>query len=322
MSHPLGRMCLIANPRAGNGGVGTNLPGLLAALDARGLEHEVVETEGPSHAGVAAREALERGCRYLVAVGGDGTVHEVLNGMFADVDLDPDAAAGELAPEPRALVPEAVLGVAAWGSGGDFARTFGLDRKPEILVRRLADDRIHPVDVGVATFLDRRGRPARRLFANIAEVGWGADVVRRVERYPRFLGRVRYLLGAYASILGGTRQETEVTVAAGRVPLPLVNLVVANGQFFGGGMKVAPRALPDDGKLNVLAFTGPRSQVFTMTIRIYRGEHLPDPQISEWQSPTVEVAPAVALPVEADGEYLGTTPAAFRLLDTALRLKS
>lgn len=320
MTHPLGPLCLIVNPRAGNGSVGANLGGLRSALDARGLAHEAVETEGPSHAGVAAREALERGCRYLVAVGGDGTVHEILNGMFTDVDLDVDDP--DASPEPRPVIPDAVLGVAAWGSGGDFSRTFGLDRKPEILVRRLADDHVLPVDVGVATFLDRRGQRARRLFANIAEVGWGADVVRRVERYPRFLGRVRYLAGAYASILGGTRQEAEVAISAGTVSLPLVNLVAANGQFFGGGMKVAPRALPDDGKLNVLAFTGPRSQVFTLTMRIYRGEHLPDPQISEWQSATVALAPDVPLPVEADGEYLGTTPVTFRLLNRALRLKA
>lgn len=306
-SSPFGPLRLVVNPRAGRGSAGRTLPALRAALDARGVLHDVVETDGPRGAGPAARAALEDGVRYVAAVGGDGTVHEVVNGLLT--------AEGE----PRA--PGLVFGVASGGSGCDFARTFGLDRKPEVVARHLASEATMEIDLGVVTFTDLGGRPAQRLFANIAQVGWGADVVRRADRLPRWLGRVRYLVAAYAAIGGLDRQETEVSVAHTSATVPVVDLVVANCQFFGGGMKVAPRALPDDGKFNVQVFTGERSQVFTMTQKIYRGEHLPHPNVVEWQSPTVEIAPPRPLAVEADGELLGRTPATFRLVERALRLK-
>jgi diacylglycerol kinase (ATP) len=306
MTHVLGRLRLIVNPRAGRGGIGTQLAELRAGLDAEGLDHDVVETTAPGGATRAARQALEEGCRYLVAVGGDGTVHEVVNGMFVD---------------DRPVSPQAVLAVVGAGSGCDFARTFGLNIPISRLVTHLATEAIHPIDVGRMTYLDPGGSPATRYFVNIAEVGYGAEVVQRAARYPRRLGRFRYLIAAYGAIRAMTRPATTVTLQQTQFTQPVVNVVAANAQFFGGGMKVAPRALPDDGRFNVQVFTGPRSQVFTLTQKIYRGEHLPNPEIREYQSPTVAVDAAVPLPVEADGEHLGSTPVTFSLLDKALRLK-
>lgn len=306
MTHPFGRPTLIVNPHAGRGAVAHGLPTLRAALDREDVEHDVVETAGPGAAVAAARRALEEGCTYLVAVGGDGTVHEIVNGMFSD---------GE------AVNPDAVLGVASTGSGCDFIRTFGLSRGPDAIARHLATDAVLPIDVGRATFLDAEGRESERLFVNIAEVGYGAEAVRLAERLPRSLGRLRYLFGAWGAIRRMTRPEATVVLGHTTQTRPLVNLVVANCQFFGGGMKVAPRALPDDGKFNVQLFFGERSQMFTLTQKIYRGEHVPNPKISEYQSPIVEVTAPEALRVEADGEVLGTTPATFSLLEKALRLK-
>jgi diacylglycerol kinase (ATP) len=307
MSSPFGPMRLIVNPSSGNGQVGKNLPELLGELDRHGLEHDVVETAGPRDATVAARTALDEGLRYLVAVGGDGTVQEVVNGMFDGT---------------TPVAGDAVLGVAAYGSGCDFVRTFGLDRKPDVIAKHLATDVTMDVDVGVARFHNADGVEEERLWVNIAEAGWGADVVAFAARMPRWIGRVRYLLAAYAAIRAAKRQETTVRLANTETTAPLVNLVVANGQFFGGGMWVAPRALPDDGRFNVQLFTGPRSQVFLLTTKIYRGEHIPHPDISEQHSPSVSLDPPEPMRVEADGEVLGYTPAEFRLLPRALRLKT
>jgi diacylglycerol kinase (ATP) len=306
MAHPFGPMRLIVNPHAGRGAVARGYRELRAALDARGLEHDTVLTERAGEETEAARAALEAGYRYLVAVGGDGTVQGVVNGMFAD-------------GEP--VNPDAVLAVASSGSGCDFSRTFGLNRPSKVLASLFATEEVMPIDVGRATFLDGDGRPAERLFVNIAEVGYGAEVVKLAERFPRWVGRFRYLFAAWGAIRRATRPETTVVLGHTTQVRPLVNLVVANAQFFGGGMKVAPRALPDDGKFNVQLYFGPRSQVFVLTQRIYRGEHLPNPQISEYQSPIVEVETPTPLPVEADGEVLGTTPATFSLIGKALRLK-
>jgi diacylglycerol kinase (ATP) len=316
MSSPFGPLRLIANPRAGRGAVATDLAALTRELSTRGVEFDVVETTERGHATRAAREALSEGVAYLAAVGGDGTVHEVANGMVEWVPPEPGAT-----PEPRPVNPEAVLAVVSAGSGSDFARTFGLDRRPEMLARRLTTEVTMAIDLGVASFVGLDGDPQERVFVNIAEVGYGAEVVRRAERFPRFIGRLRYLFAAWSAIGGLERQETAVTIGKEEKTVAVVNLVVANGQFFGGGMKVAPRAIPDDNRFNVQVFTGQRSQVFLLTSKIYRGEHVPHPQILERMAPNVSIAPPQPLLVEADGELLGTTPARFWLLPKALRLK-
>ena len=297
---------LIVNPTAGNGQVSAVLPRLTSALREGGMEFEVATTNDTGHTTELARAALDAGIRYLIAVGGDGTVHHVVNGMF----------------DGRTPVAgDAVLGVCATGTGSDFVRNFGLDRSVDVVARRLLSPDTMLIDVGVAQYTLFDGQPAERLFANIAEAGYGAEVVKRAARLPKRLGRVRYLLAAWASIARMPRANAEITVDFTTRTVPLVELVAANGQFFGGGMKVAPRAIPQDGRLSVLAFTGTRNQVFLLTTKLFAGEHLPHPEIVEYQSSTCTVSTDQPLLVEADGELLGTTPARFSLIKRALRLK-
>jgi diacylglycerol kinase family enzyme len=314
VTSPFGRLRLVTEPAAGRGAVGRSLPALTGALRGRGLEFEVVEVAGWEQAAAAARAALDDGLRFVVAAGDDGTVHGVVNGLAANGAR----VAADVVPRVAADV---VLGVAQAGAGCDFARTFGLDRPPEVVARQLDGDATMAIDLGVIRYRDDDGRPASRLFANVAEAGFGAEALRLAGHLPRALGRVRDLLAAYAAIRCLDRQETEVVVAHARPRLPVVELVVANGQFFRDGMKVAPRALPDDGRFNVQVFSGARSQVFTMTPQIFRGEHLPHPQIVEYQTPSVRFAPPRPLAVTADGQLLGRTPAEFTIAARALRLK-
>ena len=304
MTSPFGPMRLIVNPRAGRGEA--DLTALTTELDAQGLVYDIVRTQGPGSATALAREALDAGIRFIVAVGGDGTVHEVVNGMIAD---------------GKAVADDAVLGVFAAGSGCDFIRTFGLNRAPDVVARHFATDHVMPIDVGVAEYTGPDGRPATRYFANIAEVGYGAEAVKRAAGYPRRLGRVRYLFAAWGAVRGVNSQQATIELDGKRIERNLVNLVAANCQFFGGGMKVAPRALPDDGLFNVQIFHGAKSQVFQLTSKIYKGEHIPHPGISEFQSPWVSVAPPQPMLVEADGEVLGHTPVRFTLIEQALKLK-
>lgn len=303
---PLGPARLIVNPTAGNGRVATLLPRLTGALAAGGLEFDVSQTTDVAEAQRVARAALDGGVRYLIAVGGDGTVHHVVNGMFR---------------ERHPIAADAVLGVCGTGSGSDFVRNFGLDRSVDVVARHLLTSHTLTIDVGVVEYTDKNGQRAERLFVNVAEAGYGAEVVKRAARLPRRLGRLRYLLAAWASIAVVSRPQAQVSVDFTTRTLPLVELVVANGQFFGGGMKVAPRAIPQDGRFSVLAFTGSRSQVFMLTTQLYAGEHLPHPEIVEYQSATCGVTATTPLPIEADGEVLGTTPARFSILKRSLRLK-
>ncbi len=308
MTSPFGPMLVIANPAAGRGRSAV-LPRLVRALSAAGLAHQVEPTRGPGHATELAHAAVtERGLRYVVAVGGDGTVHEVVNGLV-------DAETGT--PHRDDLV----LGVVAGGSGCDFLRTFGLDRSPEVLARHLAGETTMRIDLGRVRLTGTDGRPLTRVFANIAEAGWGAEVTRRANRLPRLFGPSRYII-ATLSATGAMRQvETTVAVDHTSTTEPVSEVVVANGQFFGGGMKVAPRALPDDGRFNIQTWCTRPVDVLRELPKVRVGEHLDRPDVREWQSTTVAISGDVPLLVEADGEVLGQTPAAFDVLPGVLSMK-
>lgn len=306
MTSPFGPMLLIANPRAGRGRDAV-LRRLGEALSDRGLVHDIAVTRGPGHATVLARDAVADGRRFVVAVGGDGTIHEVVNGL---VDIESGTAPGALA-----------FGAVPAGSGSDFVRTFGLDRTPEKLARHLDGETLYPIDVGRVRLRGDDGHEAVHLFANIAEAGYGGVVTQKANGYPRWLGKARYLLAIVGAIRSFDLVQAQVTIDHTAVDEPISNVIVANGQFFGGNLKVAPRAIPDDGTFNVQVWRGSAKDVFLKTNKLRTGEHLSDADVREWQSSTVRIEATHPLVIEADGEVLGTTPATFDLLPKALNLK-
>lgn len=308
MAHPFGDPLLIANPRFGRGHRDV-LSRVVAALRGRGVAPEIATTEGPGHATVLAREAVERDGRgYLVAVGGDGTLHEVVNGVV-------DADTGEL----RGADP--VVGAVGAGTGCDLLRTFGLNRTPEILAEHLSSDATMRIDLGRVRVTGPGGIARNRVFANVAEVGYGAEVVALANRLPQVLGKARYGIGIVGTVTRFRLVDATVTVASGQVTQPLSNVIVAKGQFFGGGMMVAPRALPSNGKFNVQAWGGQPVDVIRGARQLKTGAHLRRDDVREWQSATVEVSAARPLVVEADGEVLGRSPASFDVLASVLRFK-
>ncbi len=305
MASPFGDLVVIANPHAGRGRVGAELPELERQLLSRRLGYRIEETRGPGDASRAAREALEAGERFIVAVGGDGTVHEVVNGMVVD---------------DRAVAEDAVLGVVAAGSGCDFVRTFGLPGDVPRAAGHLEGERIYRIDVVRAEY-QRDGRSVVRYVPNIAEVGLGAAVVERAQRLPRRLGRSRYFWSFWLSVKRYRPGEIRVKVDRKEWTGRANNVVVANCQFYGGGMKISPRSYPGDGLLEVQISTGPKSDAFTMIPKIYRGEHLPHPHIKELRGREIVIDADRPLPVEGDGEVLGTTPARFSVVPEVLALK-
>jgi diacylglycerol kinase (ATP) len=307
VSLPFGTPLLIANPAAG-GGRNPALPRLRAALQAQGVGHDVVMTARAGHATTLAREAVDAGRRYLVAVGGDGTVHEVVNGMV-------DAAAG------TARRDDLVLGVVGAGSGCDLVRTFGLDRSPEVLAAHLASEHALPMDLGRLRLTGPDGRERVVVFANVAEAGFGGAVVQVSARLPHRLGPARYAAGIVAAWGRFRRRPTTITVAGGTTTAPVCNVVIANGQFFGGGLHVAPRALPTDGRFNVQSWGGTVTDVVRATRLLRTGSHLQRDDVREWQSATVTVDAAEPLVVEADGEVLGVTPLTADVLHQVIALK-
>jgi YegS/Rv2252/BmrU family lipid kinase len=307
MTSPFGPLVLIANPQAGGGKVNKALPGIERVLDREGLSYRIVRTTHPGHATEAARQALRDGERYLVAVGGDGTVHEVVNGMVEN---------------GGPVVADAVLGVVAAGSGCDFVRSFGLPGDTEQAAARLTGDRVRPIDVGTVTFTDQ-GVTRTRCFVNIAEAGLGGAVVARAAglKAGRLLGGARYAAGFWLTLPRFRPAAVRLDANGQHRAWRAFNVVVANCRFYGGGMQISPNSDPCDCLLDILVMTGPKSDSFTTLPKVYKGAHLPHRNIAELRAAQLSIEAEPCFQVEADGELLGTTPASFGIIPGVIRLK-
>jgi diacylglycerol kinase (ATP) len=305
VTSPFGRLVVIANPRSGRGKVGAELPKIERILIDSGLDYRIVQTTRPGHATEAAREALQGGERYLVAVGGDGTVHEVVNGMLQD---------------DQPIAEDAVLGVVAAGSGCDFVKSFDLPADVAQAARHLAGERVRRIDVGKVTFTAGTAQMIR-YFPNIAEAGLGGAVAARASRLPGMLGPARYLCGFWLTLPGFRPATVRLEADGHAFEWRAHNVVVANCRFYGGGMQISPKSEPDDAVLDVLVMVGPKSDAFTTVPKVYRGTHLPHRNIVELRASRVRVDTDLPFRIEADGEALGTTPATFELIPKPIRLK-
>ncbi len=305
MTSPYGKLTLIANVRSGRGKAAKQLPGLTARLDELGLVYEVRTTEHPGHATEIALEALENGSRFLVAMGGDGTIQEVVNGMIKD---------------DKAIQADAVLGVVAAGTGCDFIKTFGLPPDPVQAARNLDGEEAFLIDIGKITYM-QDGQEKVRYFANIAEVGMGAATVDRAARLPRWLGPTVYFFAFWMTIRKHKATKVVVDLIDRKYEGYMNNMVVANCQYFGGGMKVAPKAAPTDGLLDIQIDHARKREAIALIPKIYKGQHVPHPDIKEAKRAKLSITTERPLPIEADGEVLGYTPASFEVLKDAIRLK-
>jgi diacylglycerol kinase (ATP) len=306
MSSPFGPLVLIANPQAGRGKVEAALPAVERVLRDRGLDYRIVRTTHAGHATEAARQALRGGERFLVAVGGDGTVHEVVNGMISG---------------GQPVAPDAVLGVVAAGSGCDFVRSFGLPHDAAQAAGHLAGDQLRTIDVGSVTCA---GQDQPRYFANIAEVGLGGAVVARtaaLTRAGRFLGGAKYAAGFWLTLPRFRPAPVRIDADGHPYAWRAFNVVVANCRFYGGGMHISPKSDPGDCLLDVLVMTGPKSDAFTTLPKVYKGAHLPHRHIAELRAGQLRVDADTPFPVEADGEILGVTPASFGIIPAVITLK-
>lgn len=307
MTSAFGELTVIVNPHAGRRHVGDEVPELERNLRARGLPYRLLRTGGPGDATRMATEALRDGSRFLVAVGGDGTVHEVVNGMFED---------------GHPIVDDVVLGVVAAGSGCDFIRTFGLPGDATRACNHLVGENTYPLDVGRITFRASDGAERSVYFANVAEAGLGAAVAARAERMSPRLGQAKYFLGFWLVMPRFKLAQVRVQADRRTFEGPAYLVVVGNAQYYGGGMRISPRSYPGDAILDVLVFKGPKSDSFTLLPKIYRGDHVPNDHVAELRvRRELTIDADRPLPIEADGEVLGTTPATVEILAQAIRLK-
>jgi len=300
------RVVVVVNPAAGNGRTRALWPEVESALKAHGLDFEVKITSGRGDATALAASAAASGADLVVAVGGDGTLNEVVNGLLDDASTVPPA-----------------LGVVSSGSGCDFVKTLGVP-KGVAAVEAIARGRLAPIDVGRVTFQATDGRRTSRLFVNGADLGLGAEVAERVNRgSKRFGGFLSFLGNTVVTIAGAQFKTIAYASDGGQTTVVRAGIVfVANGQFAGGGMHFAPGARLDDGlfDLVVLGEVGKAALLTDLLPKVYRGAHLGHPAVVHLQAREVSVSSIDRLLLEIDGEQPGQAPASFSILPGALRI--
>jgi diacylglycerol kinase (ATP) len=300
-----GNTKIIVNPAAGAKSTHRKWPEIKKLLQNSGLVFDFDFTDGKGHAIEIARQAAGDGYRFLVAVGGDGTIHEVANGIL---ETDNNA--------------ETALGVICTGTGSDLSRSVGIPRDLAGACEVLRTANKRRIDVGRVTY-ERDGRTLSRYFVNSAGIGFDAAVVDATERLPKYGGgTLPYLLGLARSFLRYRNKTVTITMDDQQSRRERVlSVVVANGQYFGGGMRVAPEAKTDDGLFDVVTIGDfGKLEIVRVFPRVYKGSHLTYPKIGLTRGKTVTISSAEPFLLHADGELLGNGPVRFELLPAALTL--
>jgi len=295
------RAFVVVNPAAGGGRTARTWPMLAAELNRLGLAFESAWTTRRGHATDLARRAAAAGWPLVVAIGGDGTLNEVVNGVT-----------------DRRGVPLATTGAILTGRGRDARRNFSLAADWRLAARRIVEGDDVALDLGVAEWTDGTSR----YFVSAAGAGFDAAVARRAASRGG-VGTLPYLLAVVEGLLAHRPIPVTIDADAGvEQSGPLTTVVAANGAYYGGGMKIAPSANPSDGALDLVVIGAlGRVELLRWLPTVYRGAHLANPRITIRPIRRARVAGTTPLRTHLDGEPAADTPVTFRVCPRALRLR-
>jgi diacylglycerol kinase (ATP) len=295
---------VIVNPAAGAFSTRRKWPIISRLLNAIGIPFDFEYTEGVGHAIELARLAASDGYRYLVAVGGDGTVNEVANGILNSTNASTTA-----------------LGIVSTGTGSDFIRSVGISRDYTSACSALTSPRRLSIDVGVVEY-QRQGQTLKRFFINTAGVGFDAAAVRETERLPKYFGgTIPYIVGVLRALLTYKNKPVVIRVGDKEESYRVLDVAVANGGYLGGGMHIAPEAELGDSLLDVVIVGDMGKLEFLKEFpKVYKGTHVSLSKVTMKKGTDINIESPEPTMVYADGELLGECPASFRVVPGALSL--
>ncbi|MDM9631108.1 diacylglycerol/lipid kinase family protein [Robiginitalea aurantiaca] len=263
---------------------------------------QILATQRKKHAIDLAREAAERGCDYMIAIGGDGTLHEVINGLLQSSLPMPEYPA---------------IGLIPCGSANDFARTAHLSDSIDSLMNLIQSHTIQKIDLGQIV-LEQTGEI--RYFINIAGAGLGGEVVQKMEQSSGILGPgLNYFRQIFMGFLRYAKKEVSCTGSGWQWKGRLLQLAVANGRYFGNALCVAPDARLTDGLFQVTIFGDLSVWDYLKNLgNLKKGVRINHPQITYYNAKELLLESNVPCHIEADGEYIGLAPATLRILPEAI----
>ena len=297
----------MVNPASGAGKAGREWAGIETWLPSSGLPYEVALTTRPNEATEITERAVRESRAVVVAVGGDGTLNEVVNGFFRNG-----------APIPTTTK----LAMVPLGTGGDFRRTLRIPSDPKQAVDVLRSGLVRRVDAGCVTYTTEDGSTGVRHFINIADAGLGGDVVYSMGNGTKRFGSTSYRLGGLRALLTYRNKPMTAVIDNATYEIPKAQqVVVANCQFFGGGMQMAPSASCTDGVFDVILIknAGKLETVRGMN-SIMSGKHLDqaNPNYELVYGKRISVTSPEKVRLDIDGEAIGFLPAVFEIQPGAI----
>jgi YegS/Rv2252/BmrU family lipid kinase len=300
---------VIVNPRSGGGMTQQRWASLLGPLTDGLGPFDTRFTEGKGDGRRIAHEECAAGRKLIVAMGGDGTISEVADGILS--------AGGK-----------ADLGIIPRGTGGDFRRTLDLESDIAKAARRVRESAGRPIDAGRVSYVADNGTQAQRHFVNIVSFGFSSDVARRANTSSKRMGgKVAFLSATMRTLVSYDNAQVVLSVdGQAEKRMQLLLGAVGNGRFFGGGMKICPEAMLNDGWFDLVTVGNlSRMGIMANLNRIYSGDHLTMKEVQGTRARRIKVAPAdpgAKIPIEIDGETPGHLPASLELLPGALRVRA
>lgn len=305
---PASKWMIIVNPNAGVKKGAKEWPGILEIIKREGIDHQYQLTSHKDHAIHLTRKAIEEGYRSVAIVGGDGTLNEVLNGIFL---------------QQACPVSEITMGMIPVGTGNDWCRMFNVPFDFEGAVKLLGEKRTFIQDIGKVTY-HKKGDTLERYFMNVAGMGYDALVAKKTNLFKEkgHGGPLTYLWFIFASLFQYKFLDAVIEVDGESVfKGEIFSMNVGICKYNGGGMMQLPFAVADDGLLDVtLIKKAPKWMVIRHTSKLYDGTLVKLPFITTFQGKSVRIRSTQKLYLETDGESLGHTPFTYEILPRAVRV--
>ncbi|MFC1852357.1 diacylglycerol/lipid kinase family protein [candidate division CSSED10-310 bacterium] len=296
----------IVNPAAGGGEVGQKWIEIEKRLRAQSVQYQVHQTTAPLEATEITRQALADGYKQFISVGGDGTNHEIINGLFDHQDTIPAGVS---------------LGFFPSGSGNDFLRFINISDDLSQSMNRLHTAHTQKIDIGKMSF-NRAGVKCHEYYLSVAGTGFTADVTKTANDYFKFLGGYCYIGGFLPNIAFLQNVALEITIDEETYHRKSCMTVVANTAYFGGGMKIAPDASIQDGLLDILLFREfGRLELIMNFLDVFKGTHVRHSKVEVFRGRHVTIKSEIKQNLLADGEIIGQTPVEFFCLPQVLSVR-
>ena len=297
----------IVNPNAGNGKGEKDWNRISSLFEKNNIPIVPVITGKKGDATLITRDKIGEGYRKIISVGGDGTLNEIVNGIFT---------------QDHCPTTEIFLGLIPVGTGNDWGRMFGIPLVYEGSINVIREKRHMLHDIGVITYYNGKEK-GTRYFLNIAGLGFESIVVKKTnaQKDKGRSNKAIYFMNLLSSLISYKNTRVEITLEGETSSSTIFSINVGNGRYCGGGMRQTPEAMPDDGLLDVTVIKGMgRIEIIRNLKMLYDGTILSHPKVDAYRSDNLKVTSESLVYAEADGESLGHTPVEFSIIPASLNI--